>query len=98
MEPKAELVNSSYVKTELNNCPPSQRRSGRKPGARVTNSARLLELSSQKWCKLLHVIRKLQNFQGYIFLILQYFATKLCNFTHFNTIFLAAAMDFVLLA
>ena len=32
------------------------------------------------------------------FPILQHFATKLCNFTNFNTLFLAVVMDFVLLA
>jgi hypothetical protein len=36
--------------------------------------------------------------QGYIFLILQHFATKLCNFTNFNMLFLAVVMDFVVLA
>ena len=30
------------------------------------------------------------------FLILQHFATKLCNFTNFNMLFLAVVMDFVL--
>jgi hypothetical protein len=40
----------------------------------------------------------LQISQGYIFLILQHFATKLCNFTNFNMLFLAVVMDFVLLA
>jgi hypothetical protein len=32
----------------------------------------------------------------YIFLILQHFATKLCNFTNFNMLFLAVVMDFFL--
>jgi hypothetical protein len=32
------------------------------------------------------------NSQGYIFLILQHFATKLCNFTHFKMLFPATAM------
>ena len=33
----------------------------------------------------------------YIFLILQHFATKLCNFNHFKMLFLAVVVDFVLL-
>jgi hypothetical protein len=44
------------------------------------------------------IIQNLQISQGYILLILQDFATKLCNFTHFNTLFLAVLMNFVLLA
>ena len=32
---------------------------------------------------------KLANLQGYIFRILQHFATKPCNFTHFSMLFLA---------
>ena len=40
----------------------------------------------------------IQNSQGYIFLILQHFTAKLCNFTNFNMLFLAVVMDFVLLA
>jgi hypothetical protein len=38
----------------------------------------------------------MQISQGYIFLILEHFATKLCNFTNFNMLFLAVVMDFVL--
>ena len=34
----------------------------------------------------------------YVFRILQYFATKLCNFTNFTMLFLAVVVDFVLLA
>jgi hypothetical protein len=33
--------------------------------------------------------QNLQTLQGYIFRILQHFATKLCNFTHFSMLFLA---------
>jgi hypothetical protein len=44
------------------------------------------------------LIQKLQISQGYIFLILQHFATKLCNFTNFKLRFLVAVMDFVVLA
>jgi hypothetical protein len=32
-------------------------------------------------------IQNLQTLQGYIFRILQHFATKLCNFTHFSMLF-----------
>jgi hypothetical protein len=32
-------------------------------------------------------IQNLQTVQGYIFRILQHFATKLCNFTHFSVLF-----------
>jgi hypothetical protein len=42
--------------------------------------------------------QNLQISQGYIFLIVQHLATKLCNFTNFNTLLLAVVMDFVLLA
>jgi hypothetical protein len=35
-------------------------------------------------------IQNLQTLQGYIFRILQNFATKLCNSTHFSMLFLAA--------
>jgi hypothetical protein len=34
-------------------------------------------------------IQNLRTSQGYIFLILQHFATKRCNFTHSKTLFLA---------
>jgi hypothetical protein len=52
----------------------------------------------RKWCIspcviLYKLIQNLQISQGYIFRILQHFATKLCNFTHFNMLFLAAVMD-----
>ena len=36
--------------------------------------------------------------QGSIFIILQHFATKLCDFTIFNTLFPAVVIIFVLLA
>ena len=39
-----------------------------------------------------------RNLQGYIFRILQHFATKLCNFTNFRMLFLSVVMHFVLLA
>ena len=42
--------------------------------------------------------KSIQNLLGYIFPILQHFATKLCNFTNFKMLFLAVVMDFVLLA
>jgi hypothetical protein len=38
------------------------------------------------------------NLQGYIFHILQRFATKLCNFTHFSMFFLAVVIYLHLLA
>jgi hypothetical protein len=43
-------------------------------------------------------IQNLQTLQGYIFRILQYFATKLCNFTHFSMLFLAVVIYLDLLA
>ena len=43
------------------------------------------------------LIQNLQILLGYIFLILQHFAAKLCNFTNFNMLFLAVLTDFVLL-
>ena len=39
-------------------------------------------------------IQNLQTLQAYIFRILQYFATKLGNFTNFNILFLAVVKDF----
>jgi hypothetical protein len=59
-------------------------------------------LSAQKWLFFPRVmqiqyIQNLQTSQGYIFLILQQFATKLCNFTHFRTLFPAMVLDFILL-
>jgi hypothetical protein len=50
------------------------------------------------FCAQYKLIQNLQISQGYIFRILQHFATKLCNFTNFNMLFLAVVMDFVLLA
>ena len=38
---------------------------------------------------------KLVLFQGYIFRILQHFATKLCNVAIFEVLFLAVVTDFV---
>jgi hypothetical protein len=38
------------------------------------------------------------NFEGYIFCILQHFATKLCNFTNFSMLFLAVVIYLHLLA
>jgi hypothetical protein len=58
-------------------------------------------LSAQMWCifpRVIQINTKFANFAGYIFRILQQFATKLCNFTNFNMLFLAVVMDFVLLA
>jgi hypothetical protein len=55
----------------------------------------------RKWCVFRAKYKLIQNFQisqGYIFRILQHFATKLCNFTNFNMLFVAVVMDFVLLA
>jgi hypothetical protein len=43
-------------------------------------------------------MQNLQIAQGYILRILQHFATKLCNFTNFKMLYLAAVMDFVFLA
>jgi hypothetical protein len=58
------------------------------------------KIAAQMWyifpCVIPTVV--IQNPQGYIFRILQHFATKLCNFTNFSTLFLAVVMDFVLLA
>ena len=58
---------------------------------------------SRKWLKLPHVYntKKYKNLQishCYIFFILQHFATKLCNFTNFQMLFLAVVIDFVFLA
>ncbi len=44
------------------------------------------------------VYKSIQNLQGYIFRLLQDFATKLCNFTNFKMLFVTVVMDFVLLA
>ena len=43
-------------------------------------------------------IHNLQTLQAYIFRILQHFATKLCNFTHFSMLFLAVVIYLHLLA
>jgi hypothetical protein len=59
------------------------------------------EFLAQKWLlfpRVCKYIRNLRTSQGYIFFILQHLATKLCNFTHFNMLFPAMVMDFVLLA
>ena len=48
-----------------------------------------------------HVIQKYTNLptlKGYIFHILQHFATKLCNITNFKMLLLAVVIDFILLA
>ncbi len=48
-----------------------------------------------------HVIQKYTNLptlKGYVFRILQHFATKLCNITNSKTLLLAVVIDFVLLA
>jgi hypothetical protein len=42
--------------------------------------------------------KSIQNLQSYIFRILQHFATKLCNFTHFTMLFLAVVIYLHLLA
>ena len=61
----------------------------------------------RKWCIFPCVIQNTtlkcefvvqQISQGYIFRILQHFATNLCNFTNFKMLFLAVVMDFVFLA
>jgi hypothetical protein len=56
----------------------------------------------RKWCIFPCIIQnntKFANFVGlYIFLILQQFATNLCNVTNFKMLFLAVLMDFVFLA
>jgi hypothetical protein len=36
--------------------------------------------------------KSMPNLQGYIFRILQHFATKRCNFTHFSMLFLAVVI------
>ena len=36
----------------------------------------------------IQIIQNLRTLQGYIFRILQHFATKLCNFTNFSMLFL----------
>jgi hypothetical protein len=43
-------------------------------------------------------VQNLSTLQGYIFRILQHFATKLCNFTHFSMLFLAVVIYSHLLA
>jgi hypothetical protein len=43
-------------------------------------------------------IQNLQTLQGYIFRILQHFATKLCKFTYFSMLFLAVVIYLHLLA
>ena len=43
-------------------------------------------------------IQNLQILQGYIFRILQHFATKLCNFTHFSMLFVPVVIYSHLLA
>jgi hypothetical protein len=43
-------------------------------------------------------IQNLRTSQGYIFFILQHFATKLCSLTHSKMLFLAVVLNFVLLA
>ena len=43
-------------------------------------------------------IQNLQTLQAYIFRILQYFATKLGNFTNFKMLFLAVVNDFAFFA
>jgi hypothetical protein len=40
----------------------------------------------------------MQTLQGYIFRILQHFATKLCNVTNITMLFLAVVIDLHLLA
>jgi hypothetical protein len=40
----------------------------------------------------------MQTLQGYIFRILQHFATKLCNVTNITMLFLAVVVDLHLLA
>ena len=45
----------------------------------------------------LYSLQNLRTSQGYIFFILQQFAIKLCNCTHFKMLFPAMIMDFVLL-
>jgi hypothetical protein len=42
--------------------------------------------------------KSIQNLQGYIFRILQNFATKLCKFTNFSTLFLAVLIYLHLIA
>jgi hypothetical protein len=43
-------------------------------------------------------IQSLRTLQGYIFRVLQHFATNLCNFTHFSMLFLAVVIYLYLLA
>ncbi len=44
------------------------------------------------------IYKNLQIPHRYIFLILQHFATKLCNFINFKMLFLTVVVDFILLA
>jgi hypothetical protein len=44
------------------------------------------------------VYKNLQTLQGYIFRILQHFATKLCNFTNFSMLFRAVVTYLHLIA
>jgi hypothetical protein len=56
------------------------------------------ELANENGSNVRTQYKSIQNLQGYIFLILQHFATKLCNFTHFSMLFLAAVIYLHLLA
>ena len=51
----------------------------------------------EKTVSIFHAYKSIQNsqtLQGYIFLILQHFATKLCNLTNFSMFFNAVVINF----
>ena len=56
---------------------------------------------SQKWelfARVIQIHTNLQTLRGYIFHVLQHFATKLDNSTNFRMLFLTVVKDFVRLA
>ena len=70
---------------------------------RIDNSYYRLILDKDcKFYILLYRVRKilqnLRTLQGYIFRIIQHFATKLCNFTHFSMLFQAVVIYLHILA
>ena len=48
--------------------------------------------AGSNFCMQYKSITNLQTLQGYIFHILQHFATKICNSTHFSKLFLAVVI------
>ena len=67
----------------------------------TTFGAKVVEISvrNTKVYKIREICRAISLYiRAISYRILQYFATKLRNFTNFNMLFLAVVMDFVLLA